>query len=111
MGCGSGPAISLAVRKIEDPMMPLTSSKTESSSDRPRTRLGAASDFAGNVGVATGISINHPSPTHRPIRAACRSGGRSPQSNRRKSADRKLLSRISDNREVRARPAAADLKP
>src|SRR6266568_3809535 len=39
-GCGKGPAISLAVRKIEDPMMPLTSSRTESSRLSPRTRVG-----------------------------------------------------------------------
>ncbi len=32
--------MSLAVRKIEEPMMPLTSSRTESSSESPRTRLG-----------------------------------------------------------------------
>ena len=76
MGCGSGAAMSLAVRKIEDPMMPLTKSKIESRSESPRTRVGAASDFAGNVGDATGTSINHPFPTHRPIREACRSGGR-----------------------------------
>ncbi len=40
LGLGSGPAISLAVRKIEEPMMPLTSSNTESSKLSPRTRLG-----------------------------------------------------------------------
>src|SRR6266478_9243834 len=39
-GCGRGPAMSLAVRKIEEPMMPLTSSSTESSKLSPRTRLG-----------------------------------------------------------------------
>src|SRR5208282_6319634 len=39
-GFGKGPAISLAVRKIEEPMMPLTSSSTESSRPSPRTRLG-----------------------------------------------------------------------
>ena len=39
-GCGSGPAISFAVRKIDEPMMPLTSSNTESSSPSPRTRVG-----------------------------------------------------------------------
>src|SRR6202042_2135852 len=39
-GFGKGPAISLAVRKIEDPIMPLTSSRTESSKLSPRTRLG-----------------------------------------------------------------------
>src|SRR5271163_4528980 len=39
-GFGKGPAMSLAVRKMEEPMMPLTSSNTESSRVRPRTRLG-----------------------------------------------------------------------
>src|SRR5437879_3647400 len=39
-GCGNGPAMSLAVRKIEEPMIPLTSSNTESSKLSPRTRLG-----------------------------------------------------------------------
>src|SRR6266568_8623010 len=39
-GCGSGPAISFAVRKIDDPIMPLTSSNTESSNPSPRTRVG-----------------------------------------------------------------------
>jgi hypothetical protein len=40
MGCGKGPAMSLAVRKIEEPMMPLTSSSTESSRLSPRIRVG-----------------------------------------------------------------------
>src|SRR6202034_3155568 len=39
-GCGTGPAISFAVRKIADPMTPLTSSSTESSSPSPRTNEG-----------------------------------------------------------------------
>src|ERR1700704_3253104 len=39
-GCGRGPAISCAERKIEEPMMPLTSNSTESSRLSPRTRLG-----------------------------------------------------------------------
>src|SRR5215467_10828674 len=41
-GCGKGVAMSFAVRKIEDPMIPLTSSSTESSRPRPRTRVGLA---------------------------------------------------------------------
>src|SRR5271154_4483005 len=45
-GCGRGPAISFAVRKIEEPMMPLTSNKTESSSPSPRTSVGLASGAA-----------------------------------------------------------------
>src|SRR6478672_8908402 len=42
-GCGKGVAISFAVRKIEEPMMPLTSNRTESSSPSPRTNVGFAS--------------------------------------------------------------------
>src|SRR5215475_6206929 len=37
-GCGKGPAMSFAVRKIDDPIMPPASSRTESSSDNPRIR-------------------------------------------------------------------------
>ena len=40
VGCGSGPAMSFAVRKIDDPMMPLINSNTESRSPSPRTRVG-----------------------------------------------------------------------
>src|ERR1700722_9460264 len=40
IGCGSGPAISFAVKKIDDPMTPLTSSSTESSRPSPRTSVG-----------------------------------------------------------------------
>src|SRR5436305_15060811 len=39
-GCGNGVAMSLAVRKMEDPIMPLTSNRTESSRLRPRTSVG-----------------------------------------------------------------------
>src|SRR5580704_7468171 len=39
-GCGNGPAMSFAVRKIDDPMMPPASSSTESSSESPRTSEG-----------------------------------------------------------------------
>src|ERR1700679_3076515 len=45
-GLGNGPAISFAVRKIEDPMMPLTSSSTESSRLNPRTSLGCSVSFS-----------------------------------------------------------------
>src|ERR1700693_1158165 len=41
-GCGNGPAISFAVKKIDDPMIPLTSSNTESSRPSPRTSVGFA---------------------------------------------------------------------
>src|ERR1700681_720216 len=43
-GCGRGLAMSFAVRKIEEPIMPPASSNTESSNDRPRTRVGVASE-------------------------------------------------------------------
>ncbi len=59
-GCGSGPAISFAVKKIEEPMMPLTSSNTESSRLSPRMRLGLesegfASDGPGSIAGKTGL--------------------------------------------------------
>ena len=57
MGCGSGPAISFAVRKIEEPMMPPHSSRTESSRLSPRTRLGD-SDFAVEGGETEGRLIS-----------------------------------------------------
>src|SRR5580698_1402645 len=76
VGFGKGPAISLAVRKIEEPMMPLTSSKTESSKLSPRTRLGLSSAVAASGGrEADELGIN-PCPAHRKIPAAFRSGGR-----------------------------------
>src|SRR5580765_3314384 len=62
-GWGSGPAMSLAVRKIEEPMMPLTSSSTESSRLSPRTRLGFS------LGVSVGADetgaevIRYPMPS------------------------------------------------
>src|SRR5215470_777703 len=39
-GLGSGPAMSLAVRKMEEPMIPLTRRSTESSRESPRIRVG-----------------------------------------------------------------------
>src|ERR1700730_9163174 len=42
-GCGKGPAISFAVRKIDDPITPLTNSSTESSRPSPRTSVGFGS--------------------------------------------------------------------
>jgi hypothetical protein len=41
-GFGNGPAISFAVKKMEEPITPLTSSNTESSKVSPRTRLGCS---------------------------------------------------------------------
>src|SRR6202035_2173806 len=61
IGCGSGPAMSFAVRKIDEPMMPLARSRTESSSVSPRIRVGSASDFV-DGGDATGIPIDQPMP-------------------------------------------------
>src|ERR1019366_1763518 len=58
VGLGKGPAISLAVRKIEEPMMPLTSSSTESSRLSPRTRLGFGAEGSGSVaGEAVSIVV------------------------------------------------------
>ena len=42
-GFGSGPAMSLAVKKTDDPMTPQATRSTESSSDRPRTSVGGSS--------------------------------------------------------------------
>src|SRR5271166_2861629 len=63
--------MSLAVRKIEEPMMPLASSSTESKSVRPRTRVGFTSDFAGCCD-RTGISmaLSHPQFVRRFERSA-----------------------------------------
>src|SRR5208282_5960851 len=54
VGFGKGPAISLAVRKMEEPMMPLTSSSTESSKLSPRTRLGFSLDVSASGGRESG---------------------------------------------------------
>src|ERR1700723_3992043 len=103
MGCGNGPAISFAVKKIDDPMMPLTSSSTESSSPSPRTNDGFASDgfdpadpesagpesdkdalLSGKIGTGSIIRFR----VRWKIRAPCHNAGRSPKSSRRRSADR-----------------------
>ena len=80
MGCGKGPAISFAVRKIEEPMMPLTNSRTESSRLSPRTSVGwpgVESEFAGrgSAVVVAGESIIR-FPTRRKIPAASRTAGK-----------------------------------
>src|SRR5580704_18683813 len=62
-GWGSGPAISLAVRKIEDPIMPPASNNTESRRDSPRTRLGWESFFAVADGETVGRLIGYPIPS------------------------------------------------
>src|SRR5579862_6257982 len=53
-GCGRGVAISFAVRKIEDPMTPLTSKRTESSKPSPRTREGLES-FVSDGGASDAV--------------------------------------------------------
>src|ERR1700686_3052987 len=60
-GCGSGPAISFAVKKIDDPMIPLTSSNTESSRPRPRTSVGFAPGVAesGSLAPEGGTSVGN----------------------------------------------------
>src|SRR5208283_2634265 len=53
--------MSLAVRKIDEPIIPPTSSSTESSSVRPRTRVGSASDFtSGGDWTAVSMKSQHP---------------------------------------------------
>src|SRR5437879_13662677 len=56
-GCGSGVAISFAVRKIDDPIMPLTSRSTESSRLRPRISVGIESVEFGLRTPHVGIKI------------------------------------------------------
>src|SRR5207248_2529857 len=56
-GCGRGPAMSFAVRKMDDPMIPLTSSSTESSRPSPRTSVGfcpSDSELTGGSTAKTG---------------------------------------------------------
>src|ERR1700739_2779034 len=53
-GCGSGVAISFAVRKIDDPMIPLTSKSTESSRPSPRISEGLGLEFSGVWAVIAG---------------------------------------------------------
>src|SRR5579864_5798917 len=96
-GCGNGPAMSFAVRKIDEPITPLTSSNTESSSPSPRTSVGFEPDgvelggmksgSAASVLDKTGIGFIIQCPVHRTIQAPSRNAGRSPQSSRRRLAD------------------------
>ena len=75
-GCGSGPAMSFAVRKIEEPMMPLTSSRTESKAtarEPAGARLGLRGRRRENRGQA---HYPIPSPVRREIPAECHSDGR-----------------------------------
>src|SRR5579871_2455711 len=67
-GCGRGVAISFAVKKIDEPITPLTSSRTESSKPSPRTRVGlAVSDAWGGNGASTadeaGVGSIYPIPS------------------------------------------------
>src|SRR5215472_9164424 len=54
-GCGSGVAISFAVKKIDEPMIPLTSNSTESSNPSPRHNVGLFSGEAGSDRVRGGV--------------------------------------------------------
>src|ERR1700757_2323663 len=80
-GCGKGPAISFAVRKIEDPMTPLTSSRTESSKPSPRTSVGfdppGCTTVAGTSawGITGGDSIIQ-CPIRQTIPRQCHNAGR-----------------------------------
>ena len=61
-GCGSGPAMSLAVRKIEEPMIPLARSRTESRRERLRTSVGRDSGCVlSGAGETAGIFIDYQS--------------------------------------------------
>src|SRR5262252_4260554 len=63
-GCGRGPAISLAVRNIDEPIMPLTSKSTESSRLRPRMRLAGGLDVSDCGTWKTGVEgISYPMPS------------------------------------------------
>ena len=58
--------MSFAVKKIDEPMIPLTSRSTESSSPNPRTRVGLPSGvFAGllSTAVKTGVGSIYPIPS------------------------------------------------
>src|SRR5580765_3095066 len=106
-GWGSGPAISFAVRKIDDPMIPLTSSNTESSNPSPRTNVGfdpVDSDCsielsgAGKTGVGSIIQcLVHPTTP-----APCHSAGKLPTSSLRTLGDLSLPRHNWGNRAVRA---------
>src|SRR5579864_998690 len=90
-GCGSGPEISFAVRKMEDPMIPLTSRRTESSSPSPRTRVGFSSDdFSAGLVISAGKTVEGSIIRFR-VRPAipeeCRTCGKSPRSSHRTSED------------------------
>src|SRR5215470_606848 len=63
VGCGSGPAMSLAVRKIDEPIMPLTSSRTESSRLSPRTRDGWDESVEVSVGAGAVVESIYPIPS------------------------------------------------
>src|SRR5579864_4831152 len=57
-GCGNGPAMSFAVRKIDEPITPLTSSNTESSSPSPRTSVGFGPDVFELGGLGSGRPVS-----------------------------------------------------
>src|SRR5579863_5493606 len=105
-GCGRGPAISLAVRKIDDPMMPLTNRSTESSRLSPRTSVGLDSGDETSTGTTEAGSVI-PCPVRPRIQVEYRNAGRSRQNNLRRSADHSRLPSNSGNR-VKVQAPALD---
>ena len=88
MGCGSGPAISFAVRKIDEPIMPLTSSSTESSRLSPRTSVGCELEVWLSLSGKTEVGSIIPFRVRPAIPAEYRNAGKSPTNSPRKSKDR-----------------------
>src|SRR5215470_5823554 len=84
-GWGRGPAISFAVRKIDEPIMPPASNSTESSKESPRTRLGLESvtEF-GDSDAIVGDSTFIRSQVRLEIPTACHSAGKSQRSSHRR---------------------------
>src|SRR6266496_2008367 len=88
-GWGNGPAMSFAVRKIDDPIMPLTSNSTESSNPSPRTNVGFESVGLdpvneGSEAGKTGMGSITQCLIHRTTPAPYHSAGRLPKSSRRR---------------------------
>ena len=69
--------MSFAVRKIEEPMMPLTSSKHRIEQAETADESSASGRVFQSAGPGTLVrSLAIPSPVRREIRAVCRSAGR-----------------------------------
>src|SRR5579885_2957417 len=110
-GWGSGVAMSFAVRKIDDPMIPLTSNNTESSRLSPRTSVGlpfcgsdAAFSIAGKTGVGSIIRFQ----VRQGTPAESHSAGKSPRNSLRMSKDRLLPANNWDSKAGRDRAGEAD---